>query len=67
MWPEVQRMIDTWLGVCDGTLHPTCDTPEYYHCSGGDHRSCSYDGDNICNGIGICQVAASSQADCPAG
>ncbi len=67
-WPEMFRAVyDSWLGQCNGSTKSACDTPEYYHCSAGDHRRCTYSGDNVCDGMGSCVVAASSQNDCPTG
>ncbi len=55
-----------FLGVmCDGTAISVCDTPNLYHCSGGDHRACGYLGDFACNGMGDCVLEAASAAECP--
>lgn len=51
---------------CTGATISVCNTPNYYHCSGGDRRACGYPGDSVCSGAGSCVIAASSTADCPA-
>jgi hypothetical protein len=73
-WPQVWRGILGFTGFlgqsCGVNAVKTCDTPHFYHCSGGDHAACGYAGDSICNSAnssGTCQITASSQNDCPVG
>ena len=68
-YPQIYRATVEagYLGKsCDGTPVAVCDTPTYYHCSGGDHRACGYPDDFICQGIGSCVTAASGPSDCSA-
>jgi len=69
-WPQIwrQNVGAGFLGqMCNGTPISACDTPHYYHCSGGDHRACSFPGDSVCSGIGSCVITATSSASCPTG
>lgn len=68
-FPQIYRatMGPGYLGQsCNGTPMPACNTPTYYHCSGGDRRACSYSGDSVCSGIGSCVIAATDASSCPA-
>ena len=69
-WPQIWRGVvgAGFLGaMCGQNAVKTCDTPQYFHCSGGDHAACGYPGDSKCSGKGSCEVAAASQSDCPTG
>lgn len=52
--------------MCGGNPVAVCNTPTFYHCSGGDHRACGYAGDSACSGMGSCVLAASGPSSCPA-
>jgi hypothetical protein len=70
VWPQIYRATvgAGYLGkMCNGTAVSACDTPTYYHCSGGDHAACGYSGDSACSGKGSCIITATSQSDCPVG
>jgi len=69
-WPQIWRAsvgAGFLGGMCNGAAVSACDTPHYYHCSGGDHRVCGYPNDSVCSGIGSCVVAATGQSSCPTG
>jgi hypothetical protein len=56
-----------YLGAsCTGAVISVCNTPTYYHCSGGDKRACGFPGDSTCSGMGSCVITASGPSDCPA-
>lgn len=72
-WPQIWRASGGgYIGFlggngCDGSAVRACNTPNYYHCSGGDHAACGYPGDSACSGKGSCVVECTSNSDCPTG